>query len=87
MYRRERFSISISLGSGIGMSGIAEVLLNLLYHQRLRSQRDGGDPKAQIGCEILMAIERERQGGDVVVVSLATIGQFRGPWRRKDSFR
>jgi UDP-N-acetylmuramate--alanine ligase len=77
VYRRKNEQIHFVGIGGIGMSGIAEVLLNLGY------RITGSDAKeteitrrlSQLGCRITYAHQRENvQGADVVVISSAIKG-------------
>jgi UDP-N-acetylmuramate--alanine ligase len=77
VYRSKNQHIHFVGIGGIGMSGIAEVLLNLGYRVT------GSDPKeteitrrlSQLGCRITYAHQRENvQGAEVVVISSAIKG-------------
>jgi UDP-N-acetylmuramate--alanine ligase len=77
VYRRKDEQIHFVGIGGIGMSGIAEVLLNLGYRITGSDARETEITRrlSQLGCRIAYAHQRENvQGADVVVISSAIRG-------------
>jgi UDP-N-acetylmuramate--alanine ligase len=77
VYRRKNEQIHLVGIGGIGMSGIAEVLLNLGYRVTGSDVKESEITRRlrQLGCRITYAHQRENvHGADVVVVSSAIKG-------------
>jgi UDP-N-acetylmuramate--alanine ligase len=74
VYRRKNEQIHLVGIGGIGMSGIAEVLLNLGYRVTGSDVKESEITRRlrQLGCRITYAHQRENvHGADVVVISSA----------------